>query len=66
MYIGILFITITSVCDFSVKAYRALCFPLNVVRSAMACFHLLCIGCVAGVILVYDTEVICVYGTEPV
>ena len=42
----------------SVKAFRNLCFPLKVGRSAMACFHLLCDG--------YNTEVICVYVTEPV
>ena len=49
---------ITSVFEWSVKAYRALCFPLKVGRSAMACFRLLHVG--------YDTEVICIYGTEPV
>ena len=49
---------ITSVFEWSVKACRALCFPLKVGRSAMACFRLLHVG--------YDTEVICIYVTEPV
>ena len=48
-----------------VKACRALCFPLKVGRSAMACFHLLRVGYDTEVICIYDTEVICVYGTEP-
>ena len=49
-------ITITSVFEWSVKAYRALCFPLKVGRSVMAYFGLLHSG--------YDTEVIYVYVTE--
>ena len=49
---------ITSVFEWCVKAYHALCFPLKVGRSAMACFCLLHVG--------YDTEVICIHITEPV
>ena len=52
LYLYVLII-ITSVWS-GVKACHALCFPLKVGRSAMACFRLSRVG--------YDTEVICVYG----
>ena len=42
----------------SEKTYVILCFSLKIGRSAMACFRLLHDGC--------NTEVIFVYGTEPV
>ena len=53
------YITITSVW-IGVKACRALCFPLKVGRSVMACFRLSRVG--------YDTEVIYVTElvTEPI
>ena len=40
---------ITSVFEWSVKACRALCFPLKVGRSAMACFRLLRSGYVGTI-----------------
>ena len=55
-YTIILFIT--SIFVLSEKTHVALCFSLKVGRSVMACFCLLRVG--------YDTEVIFVYGTEPV
>ena len=45
-----------------VKTCRALCFPLKIGRSAMACFHLSCVGCDTEVIYVYVTELV----TEPI
>ena len=54
-------ITLTSVFELSVKAYRALCFPLKVGRSAMAYFCLLHSSYDMEVILVYDTEVVLLY-----
>ena len=53
-------ITITSVWN-GVKACHALCFPLKVGRSAMACFRLLRNGYVGTIRKSY-----CVYGMEPV
>ena len=48
----------------SEKAYVTLCFSLKVGRSEMACFRLLCVFVLLRI--GYDTEIICVYATEPV
>ena len=55
-------ITITSVFEWSVKAYHTLCFPLKVGRSAMAYFGFLRSEYNTEVIYIYVTELV----TEPI